>query len=83
MKPALISKFHVSSLGLFGSVVREDYTPKSDIDIIVYFSLPVGVEFIGFANHSEDRRNYKVNLVSRSAIKHKYFKVIESEIVYV
>ena len=83
LKPELISKFHVSSLGLFGSIFRDDYASHSDIDIIVDFSSPVGMEFIDLANYIELKLNRKVDLVSRNAIKEKYFKAIESEIVYV
>ena len=37
MKPELVSKYHISSLGIFGSIVRDDFTDESDIDIIVDF----------------------------------------------
>jgi predicted nucleotidyltransferase len=41
LKPELARKFYVSSIGLFGSVVRDDFSPfKSDIDIIVDLSKP-------------------------------------------
>jgi uncharacterized protein len=83
LKPELVSKFQVSSLGLFGSIVRDDYTPQSDIDILVDFSGPVGIEFIDLANYIEKRLNRKVDLVSRKAIKEKYFKAIEGEIIYI
>lgn len=32
----------VKSLGLFGSVARDEATPASDVDILVEFSQPVG-----------------------------------------
>ncbi len=37
IKPELEKKFHVNSIGLFGSVVRSDYNINSDIDILVEF----------------------------------------------
>lgn len=83
LKPELISKYYVSSIGLFGSVVRDDFTTNSDIDIIVTFHRPVGIEFIDLANELEKKLNRKVDLVSKNGIKEKYFRVIESEIVYV
>ncbi len=46
----LITKFHVSSIGLFKSVVRADFSPSSDIDSIVEFSKPIGIEFINLAD---------------------------------
>lgn len=84
IKPILADKYHVSSIGLFGSVVRDDYSPaSSDIDIIVDFSKPVGMEFVDLADYLEKILNKKVDLVSRKGIKNKYFAHIEPEIIYV
>lgn len=83
LKPELAQKFHVRSIGLFGSVVRDDFSPSSDIDIIVDFDQPIGIEFIDLANYMEQRLLKKVDLVSRNGVKEKYFKAIEQEIVYV
>ena len=35
LKPELSTKFYVDTIGLFGSVIRNDFSDKSDIDIIV------------------------------------------------
>lgn len=83
LKPELRRKFYVNSIGLFGSVVREDFNDKSDVDIIVDFARPIGIEFIDLANFIEDQLHVRVDLVSKNGIKTKYFKHIESEIVYV
>jgi predicted nucleotidyltransferase len=39
LKPELVSKYHIRSLGLFGSIVGDDFTESSDIDILVDFSV--------------------------------------------
>jgi hypothetical protein len=84
IKPLLAERFHVSSIGLFGSVVREDFEPaKSDVDIIVEFSQPVGIEFIDLADFLEASLDRKIDLVSKKGIKPNYLAQIESEIVYV
>ena len=83
LKPELTQKFFVNSIGLFGSIVRDDFTDESDIDIIVDFSKPVGIEFIDLANYIETKLNKKVDLVSKNGIKPKYFSQIESDIIYV
>jgi len=83
LKPELISKYGVSSLGLFGSIVRDDFTDQSDIDIVVSFSKPIGSDFIILADELEERLNRKVDLVSRNGIKPRYYEVIEPEILYV
>jgi len=64
-------------------VVRDDFSPSSDIDIIVDFDQPVGIEFIDLADYMEQRLQKRVDLVSRNGIKEKYFKAIEREIIYV
>jgi uncharacterized protein len=83
LKPELAEKFHVQNIGLFGSIVRDDYSADSDIDIIVDFNQPIGVEFIDLADFMEQRLQKKVDLVSKNGIKEKYLKAIEKEIVYV
>ncbi|MEI6948045.1 nucleotidyltransferase family protein [Paraflavisolibacter sp. H34] len=83
LKPELARKYHVQTIGLFGSVVRDDFSPNSDVDILVDFDRPIGVEFIDLADYIEQQLQYKVDLVSRRGIKDKYFKAIEREIVYV
>ncbi len=83
LKPELIKKYPISSIGLFGSIVRDDFTKNSDVDIIVEFNDNIGIEFISLADELEEKLNHKVDLVSRRGIKPKYFNVIESQIVYV
>ena len=83
MKPVFVSKYHISSMGLFGSIVRNDFTNDSDIDVIVEFSKPVGIEFIDLANELEVILERKVDLVSKKGIKPNYLSDIEAEIVYV
>ena len=82
--PELAAKYHVSSIGLFGSIVRDDFsTADSDIDILVDFSKPIGIEFIDLADYLENLFKRKVDLVSKNGIKASYFKEIEREIIYV
>jgi predicted nucleotidyltransferase len=84
LKPELSARFHVRTIGLFGSIVRNDFSPStSDIDIIVDFSQPVGIEFIDLADYLERKFHRKVDLVSRGGIKPRYYSAIEKDIVYV
>ena len=82
-KKELMERYPIASLGLFGSVVRDDFTENSDIDIIVDFNGSIGIEFVTLADELEAKLNHKVDLVSRGGIKPKYFRAIESEIIYV
>src|SRR5690606_5578499 len=81
LKPALKKKYPIRSLGLFGSVVRNDFSASSDIDIIVDFTQPVGIEFIDLADELEQQLKRKVDLVSRNGIKDRYFNTIQQDIV--
>ena len=83
IKPALITKYHVRELALFGSIVRDDFTPLSDIDILVDFSKPIGIEFIDLAEELEFKLKRKVDLVSRKGIKSNYYDAIQAELIYV
>ncbi len=83
LKPELMGRYPIRSLALFGSVVRDDFTDDSDVDILVDFSQPIGIEFVDLADYIEEKLDKKVDLVSRNGIKEKYFKAIESELVYV
>ena len=83
IKPELTQRFFVSSIGLFGSIVRDDFSSNSDVDIVVDFSKPVGIEFIDLADYIEMKLKKKVDLVSKKGLSPKYFQQIESEIIYV
>lgn len=83
IKPELSAKYNVDTIGLFGSVTRNDFTDTSDIDIIVDFSKPIGIEFVDLAEYLELRMQRKVDLVSKNGIKPNFFKLIQNEILYV
>jgi uncharacterized protein len=82
-KSLLFSRYPIRSLGLFGSAVRDDFNSTSDIDILVDFNRPVGIEFIDLADTLEKILHQKIDLVSRNGIKTKYFKEIEKDLIYV
>lgn len=49
LKPELAQRYPIQTIRLFGSVVRNDFSPARDIDIMVDFNRPVGIEFIDLA----------------------------------
>ena len=84
LKPELAQKFFVSSIGVFGSFVRDDFSEKtSDIDLLVDFSKPIGIEFIDLAEYIEKKLDRKVDLISKNAIRQSYFTRIQKDLVYV
>jgi predicted nucleotidyltransferase len=83
MKEELANRFGVSALGLFGSITREDFTAKSDIDILIEFSRPIGMEFFTLADLLESRLHRKVDLITKDGIKPRYFEAIKEDLIYV
>lgn len=83
-KPSLEKKYGVKDLALFGSYSRNAAVAgKSDVDVMVAFSQPIGLAFVDLADELEHLLQMKVDLVSRNGIKPKYFTVIESDLIYV
>lgn len=76
-------KYNVKTLGIFGSYSRGDQTNESDLDIVVEFDQPIGLDFVDLADELEEILHTKVDLVSRNAIKSKYWAYIEKDVVYV
>lgn len=70
-------------MAVFGSISRGDNNDKSDIDILVDFTEPIGIDFIDLADELENILKHKVDLVTRNAIKPKYFAQIKDELQYV
>lgn len=82
-KIEFVSRYHLKSIGIFGSFNRDDFQDDSDIDILVEFDRPVGIEFIDLANELEELLNIKVDLVSKKGIKPKYLEEIQKDLQYV
>ena len=82
-KQRLFSQYGLSLLAIFGSYVRNQQTDTSDVDILVEFEKPVGVEFIDLAIELERILHTKVDLVSKKGLKPKYFQSISQELNYV
>lgn len=82
-KQRLSDKYGLSNLAIFGSYSRNQQTDESDLDILVEFNRPIGLEFIDLADELEQLLNVKIDLVSKKGIKDKYLKSIEKELEYV
>jgi len=69
---AFCRKWRVKELALFGSVLRDDFRPDSDIDVL--FTLEPGVHWAwgGYADMTEELEaifGRKVDLVSRRGVE--------------
>lgn len=82
-KQRLSAKYGMSRIAVFGSYARNQQKLNSDVDVMVEFKNPVGIEFIDLAEELENILNLKVDLVSKNAIRENYLIDIESELRYV
>ncbi len=65
----LKTEFHVKKVGIFGSYAHGTSTKKSDVDILVEFSQPIGLGFIRLQNYLEKKLKKKVDLATTKALK--------------
>jgi predicted nucleotidyltransferase len=80
-KSVLKDKYHINTLGVFGSYVRSEQAGDSDIDILVDFTAPISLfEFIDMEEELSKLLHVKVDLVSRNALKPYIGKRILSEV---
>jgi len=62
--------YHVTTLGVFGSMATGENTEESDIDILVTFSKPIGMfTFIELEDYLAQLLGRKVDLVTNKALK--------------
>jgi len=78
-------KFNVCEIGLFGSYVKNEQTKKSDVDILVDFSKPIGWDVVELQEHLQSILGVRVDLVLKKGLMRnkKLWKIVKPEVVYV
>ncbi len=80
-KSVLEKKYHVHTLGIFGSYIHNEQAGDSDLDILVDFTAPISLfEFIDMEEELSELLRIKVDLVSRNALKPFIGRRILSEV---
>ena len=83
-EPEIKKRFGVATIGLFGSFVRGEERPESDVDVLVTFRK--GQEtfdnYMDCKFYLEDLFGRKVDLVIKGAIKKRLKPYILKEVVY-
>jgi predicted nucleotidyltransferase len=77
---------HIRRLSLFGSVLRDDFGPDSDIDVLVEFEpdTHLGLRFFGLEEELSEMLGRKVDLNTAGFLS-KYFRdevLAEAEVQY-
>mgnify|MGYP001172919113 CR=1 FL=1 len=67
-RPYLAQKFGVTKLALYGSFARDAQTEKSDVDVLVALTRPLGLEFIALSYYLEDVVGRPVDLTTFDAL---------------
>lgn len=79
-----VERYGVHSLGVFGSYVRGEANPNSDLDVLVEFSTPPTLfEYVRLQNELSDRLGVRVDLVMKSALKPVLGERVLEEVIYV
>ena len=84
---AFCRRHRIRKLALFGSVLRDDFTPESDVDVLVEFEpgTRVGLRFFTLEQELSALFGRKVELYTPGFLS-KYFRdrvLAEAEILYV
>ena len=83
-KPAMAERFGVVDLALFGSTVRDEAGPDSDVDILVSFDRPTDPDcYFGVQFYIEDLLGRPVDLVTDKALRAELRPYVEAEAVRV
>jgi len=70
LKPQIKDKYRVKQLELFGSVIRDQQSAASDIDVLVDFEDQADLfDLIGLAGFLEEQLQQKVDVVPKRALR--------------
>jgi len=85
-KDTIRKRYHDKNIGIFGSYIRSEATPDSDLDILIDFEDEADFGILGFMEverYLSDLFGLKVDLVERSALRPRIGSVVLKEVVYV
>ena len=85
---AFCKKWKISELSLFGSVLRDDFRPESDIDVMVAFAKDAEWSLFDFVDMQDELKaifGREVDLVEKTSINNPYrrYEILSTkEVVY-
>lgn len=68
-------QWKITELALFGSVLRDDFTPNSDIDVLVTFAADCGHSLFDLAQMQEQLKAilaHEVDLVEKASLRNPF-----------
>ncbi|WP_035799083.1 nucleotidyltransferase family protein [Crocosphaera chwakensis] len=85
-KADLKQQYHVKELGIFGSYVRGEAKPNSDLDLLIEFEPEYRFGLLTFChleNYLSELLGINVDLVIKDSLKPKIGQQILSEVIYI
>ncbi len=83
-KREFANHYNILTIGVFGSVARDEAGDESDVDIVVHISEPDFFILAGIKNDLEALLNKSVDIVSYKESMNPFLKMrIDNEVVYV
>lgn len=79
--PKLRNDFKVKRIGLFGSYSQNQANEESDIDLMIEFNEPIGLQFIQLCDYLENLFHKKVDVLTFEGLKNIRIKSIMENIL--
>jgi predicted nucleotidyltransferase len=82
-KPYLVEKYEVTEIGVFGSYVRGEQRPDSDVDILIELEDPPRISLMGLVNlenYLSDLLGTKVQVAIKKNLKPRLSPYILQEV---
>ena len=84
LKTKLTTEYHVKSIGVFGSIIRDESTASSDIDVLVEFTKEADLlDLVGLSMFLEEQLRRPVDVVSLGGLREELKEYVLPEVVYV
>ena len=83
-KPYLAEKYGVTEIGVFGSYVRGQQRPDSDVDILIELTRPPRISLLGLVAleyHLTDTLGVKADIAIKKNLRKRIGRRILSEVV--
>ncbi|NJK82358.1 MAG: nucleotidyltransferase family protein [Chloroflexaceae bacterium] len=83
--PTLAQRYHIKTLGLFGSYIRNEQTPDSDLDVLVRFrpdATPTLLSVAALELELRDLLGMPVDLVLDDGLRGEIGQRIRDEVVW-
>jgi len=82
LKPEMATRYKVKSIGVFGSFVRGEQRPTSDLDLLVEFEKGADLfDLTGLALFLEEALHRKVDVIPRGALREEIRATVLREVI--